>query len=50
MCMPRIFGSKLIDGKVEDKKTQKNRNEKKLKKHINQACVEFEDENTDKRD
>jgi hypothetical protein len=45
MCMPRIFGSKLIDGKIEEKKSKKTTSEKKLKKHINQASVEFDDEN-----
>jgi hypothetical protein len=49
MCMPRIFGSKLIDGKIEDKKKLKPK--KKSKKiYINQATVEFEDEIACKRD
>jgi hypothetical protein len=47
MCIPRIFGSKLIDGKIEEKKSKKTKNVKS-KKHINQVSVEFEDENTDK--
>jgi hypothetical protein len=51
MCMPRYFGSKLIDGKVEEKKNlKKSDKEKSNKKHINQATVEFEDEDINKRD
>jgi hypothetical protein len=44
--MPRIFGSKLVDGKIEEKKSKKIKcnNEKSKKKQINQASVEFEDE------
>lgn len=51
MCMPRIFGSKIVDGKVEDKKGDKNKcaNSPK-KKTLNQASVEFDDEDTNKRD
>jgi hypothetical protein len=44
MCMPRIFGNKLVDGKIEEKKFKKTKSEKKPKKQINQASVEFEDE------
>ncbi len=40
MCMPRYFGSKLIDGVKEEKKVRKI---KKSKKRIYQAKVEFED-------
>jgi len=43
MCMPRIFGTKFIDGKIEDKK--KKCNIKKIKKKhkiIHQSKVEFE--------
>ncbi|WP_172413511.1 hypothetical protein [Lebetimonas natsushimae] len=53
MCMPRIFcGKKLVDGKVENKKNRKNQcdNKKFNKKYINQASVEFENEDTYKRD
>jgi hypothetical protein len=50
MCMPRIFGSKLIDGKVEEKKVSKKYNKELKKKNINQAIVEFEDESACKRD
>ncbi|WP_156920209.1 MULTISPECIES: hypothetical protein [unclassified Lebetimonas] len=52
MCMPRYFGKKTVDGKVIEKKKENAKNEKKnvKSKNINQASVEFEDEDTDKRD
>jgi lipid-A-disaccharide synthase len=40
----------LIDGKVEEKKKVKNYDKKIKKRYINQASVEFEDEDTCKRD
>ena len=40
MCMPRNFGGKLIDGKIEEKKKKKV--VVKKKKIIHQAKVEFE--------
>ncbi len=40
MCMPRIFGTKLIDGKKETKKRIKAK--KREKKVIHQSKVEFE--------
>jgi len=40
MCMPRNFGGKLIDGKIEKKKKKKV--VVKKKKIIHQAKVEFE--------
>jgi len=40
MCMPRNFGGKLVDGKVEDKK---KKIVKKKKKIVHQVKVEFED-------
>jgi len=42
MCMPRIFGTKLIDGKKENKKKQKKYSEKR-KKTIHQSRVDFEE-------
>jgi len=43
MCMPRYFGSKLVDGEKEDKKKCKTKNENKEKKKIiHQSKVEFE--------
>jgi len=43
MCMPRYFGSKLIDGVKEDKKKCKSKSEcKDKKKTIHQSKVEFE--------
>ncbi len=41
MCMPRIFGTKLIDGKKETKK-KRVRAKKREKKIIHQSKVEFE--------
>ncbi len=41
MCMPRIFGTKLIDGKKEDKK-KSVKIKKREKKIIHQPKVEFE--------
>ena len=41
MCMPRIFGSKLVDGKKEDKK-KIVKSKKREKKTIHQSKVEFE--------
>jgi len=42
MCMPRYFGSKLVDGVKEDKKRCKTKKEHKNKKTIHQSKVEFE--------
>jgi len=43
MCMPRYFGSKLVDGVKEDKKKCKTKSECKEKKRvIHQSKVEFE--------
>ncbi len=42
MCMPRYFGSKLIDGVKEDKKKSINKKRKENKKIIHQTKVEFE--------
>jgi hypothetical protein len=50
MCMPRNFGAKLIDGKLEEKSSKKKSKNKNDKKIIHQVNVEFEDENTCKRD
>jgi hypothetical protein len=52
MCMPRIFGSKLIDGQIDENKSKKIKcnNEKPKKKQINQSSVEFDYEDTNKRD
>jgi hypothetical protein len=40
--MPRIFGSKLVDGVKEEKKKCKIDSKKKKKKTIYQSKVEFE--------
>ena len=42
MCMPRYFGSKLVDGVKEDKKKCKAKKDCKEKKTIHQSKVEFE--------
>jgi len=42
MCMPRYFGSKLVDGVKENKKRCKAKKECKNKKTIHQSKVEFE--------
>ena len=43
MCMPRYFGSKLVDGIKEDKKRCKIKKGYKVKKKIiHQSKVEFE--------
>ncbi len=42
MCMPRNFGGKLIDGKVEEKKRKSVQKNKKNKKIIHQSKVDFE--------
>jgi len=42
MCMPRNFGAKLVDGKLENKEVNKKKSVKKTKKRINQSKVEFE--------
>ena len=39
MCMPRNFGGKLIDGKVEEKKKKKAVKKRKI---IHQSKVDFE--------
>ncbi|MEO1928302.1 MAG: lipid-A-disaccharide synthase [Nautiliaceae bacterium] len=41
MCMPRNFGEKLVDGKIEEKKC-KIKPKKIKKKIIYQTKVEFE--------
>ena len=41
MCMPRIFGTKLVDGKKEDKK-RAVKSKKKTVKTIHQSKVDFE--------
>ncbi len=40
MCMPRIFGVKITDGKKEVKKSKNIK--KKSKKTVHQSHVEFE--------
>ncbi|MEO1924344.1 MAG: hypothetical protein ABGX25_07520 [Nautiliaceae bacterium] len=43
MCMPRIFGSKLVDGVREEKKKCKVKaQDKEKKKVIHQTKVDFE--------
>ncbi len=41
MCMPRIFGVKLVEGKKENKK-KPVKSVKREKKIIHQSKVEFE--------
>jgi hypothetical protein len=40
--MPRIFGSKLVDGVKENKKEKVKPKQKETKKRIHQSKVEFE--------
>ncbi|WP_457562748.1 hypothetical protein [Caminibacter pacificus] len=42
MCMPRIFGSKVVDGVREEKKKCKPKPKNEKKKRIHQSKVEFE--------
>jgi hypothetical protein len=42
MCMPRTFGSKLVDGIKEEKKCKAKKTKKENKKTIHQNKVEFE--------
>jgi len=43
MCMPRYFGSKVVDGKKEEKKQKPQKEKKSQKQVVIQTTVEFEE-------